>query len=734
MKVFVSYSRSDERAVLPILNQLRSEGFEFWIDQEAIEGAAYWRKEIVDAICASPVILFFASSRSFSSKSVARELALAGDESKPIIPVFLERCKTPSEFRYQIAGLQHIELIADHSRGMRSLTAALRGFVDPVTFTSGQSCKPSGMRLSPAIRWGAFAGVAVCLFFSLVFFRDRLIAVVSATNQKRFVDAGPTMPSPLSVRFKSSAETSTLTTTRGGAILNPKYHAKFGIPLFFVVDKDGGTLADEVGTPLASAPIGKVWVGVSGSRKGGRILVGEHDSFTGQVTPIGWMSETDLIEGFYPVTVGILAQKGLAQFSTESERGITPVDSCFARVLIKPEANIPVAASPGGPPASPTFQSPAFRFPWYYVYGAEKLDATVYYLLGNQSMLNDTEADNFGDVVAPKQRLIGWVDSRFLHLLASNLVLEYNTDRSALLKRCGGDIRGNGGPACKPAAIFRKPDEASEQIGVEALGMYQEIPDGGGVVTAAPDPLGLPPEIPRLHVITREHDWFEVATFASLHASLFASRIDGVKLTNAGYMKGYARLRQFQHEYPTFRLRALVTFADVSNLHANLSKMAWSIDHSLKEGAGGNSRILIAEALVKAVHVLEGTEDQIADPLMLREKANDLIADVEQKAELQIRQLSPALESLPTVGNDADHALFARSAKDVINMAQLQFAGLIQSLHRKAKCLERITQGQVVPEDFNQIDIWQDQRTRPWIYCHPASQEQFVYLPIQFLP
>jgi hypothetical protein len=54
-----------------------------------------------------------------------KELALASDERKPILPVFIEDVDLPSEIRYQIAGIQHISLSENPSRAYTKINAAL---------------------------------------------------------------------------------------------------------------------------------------------------------------------------------------------------------------------------------------------------------------------------------------------------------------------------------------------------------------------------------------------------------------------------------------------------------------------------------------------------------------------------------------------------------------------------------------------------------------------------------
>ena len=115
----------DSRKVAELIGKLRADGFDLWIDEEGIEGAAFWRKEIVEAIRMCSAVLFFASEASCQSENVSKELALASEEQKPILPIFLEDVQLPSEIRYHIAGLQYISLSGDRNRAHTQINAAL---------------------------------------------------------------------------------------------------------------------------------------------------------------------------------------------------------------------------------------------------------------------------------------------------------------------------------------------------------------------------------------------------------------------------------------------------------------------------------------------------------------------------------------------------------------------------------------------------------------------------------
>ena len=124
--IFVTYSRRDSAAVFSIVSQLQKDGYKVWIDQTGIDGATFWRSAIVDAITNSAMVLFFASEASCDSENVVKELALASEERKPILPVFLEAAKLPPSIRYQIAGLQHVAWYTDSKHALEQIGLAIQ--------------------------------------------------------------------------------------------------------------------------------------------------------------------------------------------------------------------------------------------------------------------------------------------------------------------------------------------------------------------------------------------------------------------------------------------------------------------------------------------------------------------------------------------------------------------------------------------------------------------------------
>jgi adenylate cyclase len=108
--VCISYSSRDRDRILEIAGELRRAGVSVWIDQGGIDAATLWGAEIVKAIDGCRVLLLALSAAAAQSANVVREVSLALDRKKNILPVNLEPVEVPVALRYPLAGLQHVDL------------------------------------------------------------------------------------------------------------------------------------------------------------------------------------------------------------------------------------------------------------------------------------------------------------------------------------------------------------------------------------------------------------------------------------------------------------------------------------------------------------------------------------------------------------------------------------------------------------------------------------------------
>src|SRR5579883_14381 len=108
--IFISYSRQDSEQALHLVERLRSHGLTIWLDQRNIAGAEHWGAEIVEGIHQCYTFLLLVSPASTSSDQVLKELTIASEKRKRILPVELLPTEIPTSFQYALAGLQRVAI------------------------------------------------------------------------------------------------------------------------------------------------------------------------------------------------------------------------------------------------------------------------------------------------------------------------------------------------------------------------------------------------------------------------------------------------------------------------------------------------------------------------------------------------------------------------------------------------------------------------------------------------
>ncbi len=108
--IFISYSSRDREQADLLTELLASAGLSVWIDQVGIEAATSWSEEIVNALDGCKAFIVMLSPHSIESKNVVREVALAFEKNKKILPLDLEPVSLPASMQYHLAGLQRTSM------------------------------------------------------------------------------------------------------------------------------------------------------------------------------------------------------------------------------------------------------------------------------------------------------------------------------------------------------------------------------------------------------------------------------------------------------------------------------------------------------------------------------------------------------------------------------------------------------------------------------------------------
>lgn len=107
--IFISYSRADSDIVDTFVQRLESAGYKVWIDKAGIYTGARFKSVLVKAIEDSKVFLFFSSENSNASPWTAKEVAIAVDRKKTIIPIKLDNTRYNRDVEFDLIGLDFVD-------------------------------------------------------------------------------------------------------------------------------------------------------------------------------------------------------------------------------------------------------------------------------------------------------------------------------------------------------------------------------------------------------------------------------------------------------------------------------------------------------------------------------------------------------------------------------------------------------------------------------------------------
>lgn len=167
--IFISHETNDSGLAHEIRAHLEAGGFPCWMAPDDIHGPTPWPEQIASAIDDCDVMLVVVSANANDSPHVSREVDIAVETGKPLLPVRVEDIVPTGALNYLLRLAQWIDVfpgtIADHADSLTGMAASM---VDhqPETETApsptGTSHPPSEQRNNDS-RWNAVAAITAAL-------------------------------------------------------------------------------------------------------------------------------------------------------------------------------------------------------------------------------------------------------------------------------------------------------------------------------------------------------------------------------------------------------------------------------------------------------------------------------------------------------------------------------------------------------------------------------------------
>ena len=180
-KLFISYAHLDSKTVVDITNELREAGYEVWMDVSGIQGGDLWVEEITQGIIDCDFFLLFISQHSVKSDHVRRELDIAFEETKKVLPIRLEKVDYPTRWRYQLAGIQYIDYQTPHWKSRTLIALSAQPSIRPSEGTTDKLRNPFSSRpiLEPIERRLILANREAELSKALKYLEDHRLLLVT---------------------------------------------------------------------------------------------------------------------------------------------------------------------------------------------------------------------------------------------------------------------------------------------------------------------------------------------------------------------------------------------------------------------------------------------------------------------------------------------------------------------------------------------------------------------------
>ena len=207
--IFISYSSKDREKAEQLTELLVSAGLSVWIDKSGIDVATSWSGEIVDAIEGCKAFVVLLSPHSIESVNVVKEVSLAAEQKKKILPLDLEPVELPRDLKYHLAGIQrapmtNIDAIirAIGKLGLEATQAPTMKLVKETDARKSLMILPFE-DLSPTADNGWFAdGIASELITALTHIKALRVADQQATKDfKRYQGTLPVYAREMNIRY-----------------------------------------------------------------------------------------------------------------------------------------------------------------------------------------------------------------------------------------------------------------------------------------------------------------------------------------------------------------------------------------------------------------------------------------------------------------------------------------------------------------------------------------------------
>lgn len=127
--VFISYKAEEIEAASWVKSVLESNGISCWMAPSCIPGGSSYAVEIPQAIRQAKVFVLILSSKAQDSQWISREVDLAINEGKIVLPFMLENCALKDDFNFYLTNVQRYAAYENKAAAIEKMLKEIKALV-----------------------------------------------------------------------------------------------------------------------------------------------------------------------------------------------------------------------------------------------------------------------------------------------------------------------------------------------------------------------------------------------------------------------------------------------------------------------------------------------------------------------------------------------------------------------------------------------------------------------------
>ena len=136
--VFISYKSEEYTEASWVKSCLEENGLKCWMAPDSIPGGSSYADEITSAIENCQVFVLILSQKVQTSNHVKKEIDLALNNGKPILPFMIENCRLQKAFNYYLTDVQRYYAYQNRSTEMKKMIDRIMGLLYGETAENGR--------------------------------------------------------------------------------------------------------------------------------------------------------------------------------------------------------------------------------------------------------------------------------------------------------------------------------------------------------------------------------------------------------------------------------------------------------------------------------------------------------------------------------------------------------------------------------------------------------------------